>query len=184
MVKCADCGFLTLRDKATGELVEVIDDYRVSGRVPDWAIFRHYHNYPICFVMAYDLMPEVERQALKQIQDNISEWGKYVLELIQKERLCPPDGNNCGFTNYQQGFTPKEHQEMLDEQWKREYEAKREDTDREWRAEQRRLDLGWREEQDEKAERRHRWDLIITGIVATALICGATIAAAFISRNN
>jgi hypothetical protein len=36
MVKCSECGFLTLRYKATGLLVEVNDDYRVSGKVPGY----------------------------------------------------------------------------------------------------------------------------------------------------
>jgi len=79
MVKCADCGFLALRDKTTGLLKEVIDDYRVSGRVPEYIkAYRGYHNYPICFAMAYDLIPEVEDEVLKQMIDKSDDWEKYV----------------------------------------------------------------------------------------------------------
>ena len=117
MVKCADCGFLTLRDKTTGSLVEVNDDYRVSGNVPDYiAAYKEYHNYPICFVMAYDLMPEVEEAAKKQFFDKSDDWGKYVIEVITKERDCKTKCSTLGFAKYQQGFTPKEHLEKINRQ--------------------------------------------------------------------
>ena len=116
MVKCAECGFLALRDKTTGLLLEVNDDYRVSGRVPEYIkAYKEYHNYPICFTMAHDLMPEVEQAAGKQFIDQSDDWGKYVLVVITKERDC------LGFTKYQQGFTPKEHRDMLDRRWERKW---------------------------------------------------------------
>ena len=99
------------------------------------------------------------------------------------------------FIEWKQGSTPKEHQDRLDEQRKLEYQSKRENEDRQWREEQRRLDLEWREkrdaddkkwreDQDKKASKRHRLDLIITGIVATLFISAATIAAAFIAKSH
>ncbi len=99
MVKCSECGFLALRDKTTGLLVEVNDDYRVSGRVPEYiAAYKKYHNYPICFAMAYDLMPEVEQVAQQQFINGSDDWGKYLLVVINNERVCPPCGKSYGFT--------------------------------------------------------------------------------------
>jgi len=116
MVKCADCGFLTLRDKETGLLVEVNDDYRVSGKVPEYILaYENFHNYPICFAMAYDLMPEVERAIVHNKNDD----SKYALDVITSERICPPKRKEIGFVNYQQGFTPKEHREMIDRERQR-----------------------------------------------------------------
>jgi hypothetical protein len=46
------------------------------------------------------------------------------LEEIQTERECP------GFTLWHPGFTPKEHQEMLDQQRLLEWQTEREDSDR------------------------------------------------------
>jgi len=185
MVKCSECGFLALRDKANGLLVEVNDDYRVSGRIPEYITgYKEYHNYPICFVMAYDLMPEVEQAVLKQTIDQSDDWGKYVLEVITRERDCPTKHDKLGFTEYQQGFTPREHREMLDRKWLLDFQAKREQEDKQWREEQRRSDLQWREEQDKKAEKRHRWDLIILGIVVTIIVSFATVASALIQRGS
>ena len=143
MVKCAECGFLTLRDRLSGELIEVPDDYRVSGRVPADVAYRGVHNYPICFVMAWNLFPEVEQAALQQVTDNSSDWGPYVSDIITRDRLCPPNGKELGFTNYQQGFTPKEHLENLDRQRMLQWQAEREEADRSWRERQRREDRKW-----------------------------------------
>jgi hypothetical protein len=115
MAKCSECGFLTLRDKANGLLVEVIDDYRVSGKIPSYIrAFEGQHNWPICFVMAYDLFPEVQQAANKQFFEKADDWSPYVLEVITKERICPRTKNVFGFVKYHQGFTPKEHKEMMD----------------------------------------------------------------------
>ena len=76
MVKCAECGFLTLRDATSGLLVEVDEDYRVSGRVPHFRATRFHHNWPICFTMAWNLFPEVEQASQQQHQDNSYDWGK------------------------------------------------------------------------------------------------------------
>ncbi len=73
---------------------------------------------------------------------------------------------------------------MLDRKWQLEFQAKSEKEDRQWREEQRRKDLEWRNTQEEKATKRHRWDLIILGIVVTLIIAIVTILAAFIKRGS
>lgn len=170
MVKCSECGFLALRDKTTGLLVEANDDYRASGRVPEYiAAYKEYHNYPICFAMAYDLMPEVEQAAQQQFINGSDDWGKYTLGVINKERVCPPHGKSYGFTTWQQGFTPKEHREMLERQWMRQREDKRDADIREWQERQRKSDRRWR---------------IIEGIVFVLLAGGFTVLGALISRGS
>ena len=58
MAKCSECGFLTIRDKKNCLLVEVNDDYRVSGNVPSYLDeYERFYNYPTYFTMAYDLFP-------------------------------------------------------------------------------------------------------------------------------
>ena len=49
---------------------------------------------------------------------------------IQKERSCEY------FTPWQQGFTPKEHREMLNRDWMLNYQKEREESDRKWQAKQ------------------------------------------------
>lgn len=144
MAKCAECGFLTLREKDTGKLREVDADYRVLGRVPPISGYEELHNYPICFAMAWELMPEVEEAAQKQFEDHSDDWGKYVLVVITRERECSAKCGILGFTKYQQGFTPKEHKEMLDRQWMIEREDKRDTDIREWQVRESRSNRKWR----------------------------------------
>jgi hypothetical protein len=71
------------------------------------------------------------------------------LGVIRHERECKK------FTPWQQGFSPKEHAEMLHEQQMRQWQESREDKDREWQAEQAGLDHEWRVEQ---AKQRREWE--------------------------
>jgi len=167
MAKCSECGFLALRDKTTGILVEVNDDYRVSGNIPGYiSAYKEYHNYPICFAMAYDLMPEVEEAAQKQSDGE--DWNKYVLGIITRERDCTANRKTTGFTKYQQGFTPKEHREMLDRERLLQWQEKREEEDRLFRM------------QEGGANRRYR----IAELVLVFLTIVAILSAAFIQRGE
>ncbi|MFC1968596.1 hypothetical protein ACFLVX_04335 [Chloroflexota bacterium] len=162
MVKCAECGFLTIRDITTGHLVEVDDAYRMEGRVREIGAYRGYQKTPICFAMAWNLMPEVEQAAQKQSKDQSDDSEKYVLRAIQKDRICPPEGKELGFTDYQQGFTPKEHREMLDR--------------KEWR--------DWQERQRKEDKRWRLIELIVIGIITVVVAGGFTILGAFIERGS
>jgi hypothetical protein len=113
--------------------------------------------------------------ATKNIKDRDNPFEE-VKAIVQRDNDCKE------FTDWQQGFTPKEHREILDRQRQLDFQVKREKEDKEWRNEQRLKDLEWREEQDKKAEGRHRVDLIVIGIIATIIIAVATILAAFIER--
>ncbi len=176
MVKCSECGFLSAKNMTTRNLEEVEGEFRRSGNSPNGIMsgkeidYPRHKEYPICFVQKYDLIDSFERIS--------GQKPARFLTIINKERECEL------FTKWQQGFTPKDHREMMDRDKMLKWQTEREEVDRKWREDQRKDDLLWRADQEQKASRRHRWDLIIIGIVATLLICGATIAAAFIARGS
>lgn len=94
-VKCIDCGNVCLRNVATRELVEVESDIRQTGDIPPTT----YINVLICFVRAFQLHDELQQEQ--------GVFKNKFLNVINKNRKCPK------FIAWQQGFTPKEHQEMI-----------------------------------------------------------------------
>ena len=131
MAKCSECGFLTCRDVKSGQLLEIIDIYRLSGEVPAITAYRGIFKMPYCFVAAYYLIPEVEKAATSRVTDKIN-WSPFVLQVITKERVCPLHSETIGFIKYQQGFTPKEHREMMDRKFMIELEESRRKNDKKW----------------------------------------------------
>ena len=178
MDKCSECGFLCVRNTRSFSLDEASGDFREKGQVAqvtdEKGANSHYLNeiMPLCFARCAYL-----NKVLKDIKQKSNPFQE-IVNIIHVDISCE------GFTKWQQGFTPKEHRELLDRKWMLDFQVKREDGDRQWRDAQRRDDLSWRADQERKVSSRHRWDLIITGFVATLLICGATIAAAFISKGH
>ncbi len=122
MVKCEGCGFLALRNRLTGELDEVPEDYRSKAEIPrfrrpnmaprvaTWAVwFDHpYSGVPTCSVRAHPLHNEFANKPIAEAS------REEISATLTKERNCSDRGL---FTTWQQGFTPKEHREMLDRQW-------------------------------------------------------------------
>ena len=158
MVKCENCGFLALRNGITGLLDEAPQEYRwrteipklrnpnVTGVQTDLGNFftYPYSGVPICLVRSYPLHNEFASQ------DQATH--KEIFALLQKERNCT---ERDLFTPWQQGFSPREHREMLDNQRLLEFQTKREDN---WQQFQTRLaedNRKWREEQEAQAEVRH-----------------------------
>ena len=108
-VKCANCGFLAVRKIETRELVDAEDETRDNGHL---AVTPHghrpiYDGRLICFVQAFPLIKETGPNPGAPERKTVA----------QKERRCER------FVEWRQGFTPKEHQEMID----RERQQKRED---------------------------------------------------------
>lgn len=167
MVKCAECGYLTVRNVNTYSLDEAGGEFRETG-----AAYSLHERRPVCFQRC-----DLRREIKQAFGTGKNEMG-CVLQVISKERDCNK------FMDWQQGFTPKEHRELSDRKWMLEFQDKREKEDKEWREKQRRMDLDWREDQEKRTEGRHRWDLILTGGIATVAICAATIIAAFIARGK
>jgi hypothetical protein len=130
MVKCSECGFLSARNKETRNLEEIESGFRQSGDIRT----QYYLNIPVCFAMAFNFNEEFKK--LRQLP----KWERkqvalgfigppdedLIKELLNTERNCEY------FTKYQQGFTPKEHREMMDRKTMLEMEEKRKQDDRKW----------------------------------------------------
>ena len=170
MVKCIDCGFLATRDYVTRELAEVDSDFRRSGGPTEMpGSPRHWQDRaPICFVQSVDLQAEVlgdlepdypaGSRSRSQIFDGAP--ADVILELFGRER---PECEEA-FTTWQQGFSPKEHREMLDQKRVLKREDARREEDRRWRADMRKEERAWR-----------ILKLVVFGVVVSAatLIAGA-----------
>ena len=115
MVKCSECGFLAVRSKKDFKLDEASSEYRKSGVIAigydEQGINQHELHFqkPLCFAGVYDLSSEFDKETKGQ-NNTVS-----TLKVITKDRDC----TRC--TDWHQGFTPKEHWEMLDRQWERKW---------------------------------------------------------------
>jgi hypothetical protein len=139
MVKCSECGFLAIRNAETRNLEEVEFKPRQSGDIGKLGVQR-YVLIPVCFAMVANFDEEIEelrkspeytekRNGYGQV--TWPQWSTFVKVVLNKERECE------SFTRWHQGFTPKEHREMLDRQEMLKWQADREDADRKWRTRQR-----------------------------------------------
>lgn len=79
------------------------------------------------------------------------------MQVIQKERECGES-----FTEWQLGFTPKEHREMLDRQEFLKWQARQRNEDKRWRV----------------------IELIVIGVITVVIAGGFTIFGAFIERGS
>lgn len=164
MVKCVNCGFLALRRSWTHELVEAAGPYRDEGQLPSDPQNRSFYSCERVPIRTERRRDFKQRLLLDGIgQDEVTQ--RHVVDALSEDYACDHH------TQWHASFTPKEHREMLDRQWQLDFQAKREDADRVWREGQVAKDEKWREQESGKAERRHRWDLIITaGIVTVVLV--------------
>ena len=101
-VKCADCGYLAVRHRQTRQLLDaelllrergyLLEENPGTGKTV-------YEPHPICFVQKIKFRDKVgaspTEQSLKDAVQNIWECDQ--------------------FTDWKQGFTPKEHREMIQE---------------------------------------------------------------------
>lgn len=137
--RCETCGFLALRNRITGLLDEAPQEYRWRAEIPKFRnpsvkgiqpIMSSFYDYPysgipICLVRAYPLHNEFTNQ------EQATE--KEIFGTLEKERDCADRGL---FTAWKQGFTPKEHREMLDRQLMIEREDRRDKDMRDWQERQ------------------------------------------------
>ena len=161
MAKCSECGYLAVRNIDWRNLVEVELDYRNTGECPkriDYSPPYEIYDVPRCFKQASNLWDEIQN-----LQGSDSEK---IRSVIQKDRPCDE------FTEWHQGFTPREHQEMVDREKQLEWQAGREDKDREWRRE------------ESKENRKWRFREFIVAVVALAVIVLASIIGALIQRGG
>jgi hypothetical protein len=138
MAKCAECGFLSIRDD-TGSLRLVDEKTR-----KDW---NKAHNvgsdpFPICFVMAAPLQSEVGDTCLVV----------KCLAVVGKDRPCQ------SFTPWQIGYSPREHKEMIEaKELARQQEEARE-RERQFQEDRRRNDREWQDARDRLQEERRKSD--------------------------
>ena len=158
MVKCADCGFLAVRHLETRDLREAEGSYRDTGEIPrDLNRPKHlYEEVPLCFERLRIFDPQRCTSAAER------------QEVVQEEI-----GHCVGFTEWHHGFTPKEHRELLD----REYRLRRDEELRQqvWDREDTR-DAAMRRQLGEQ----HRTELLVFGLLATLALTIASIAAAIV----
>ncbi len=127
MVKCAECGFLAIRNTESRELEEAEEIFREKGVVPTTGYLEgqptsRHEPLPLCFAQVCDLKAEFKKA------DKMGSPGYVALDsVIHMERDC------SDFTPWQQGFTPKEHREMLDRQEWRDWQERQRKADRRWR---------------------------------------------------
>lgn len=127
MSKCADCGLLAVRHRKTRELIEADWICRDSWTLPrvDNNPEPIVYQFPVCLA----------RRLTKEHRARMGDGEPHlVLPIIQNEWDCPK------FTAWSQGFTPREHQEMINETELRKIEERRRDDDRRFQASQKRWD--------------------------------------------
>lgn len=151
MARCAECGFLAVRDLQTRELAEVEEGMRMKWELPQilGTSTNRYHEYPLCLVQATNLTrdcgdpyhPDAVRQAL---------W---------MDRRCDQ------YLQWRQGFTPKEHVEMRHAERMEQIAEARKRGDEERAEERRRADQSrqdellarQREREDERDDKQKVW---------------------------
>lgn len=120
MVKCAGCGFLAVRNVETRELDSPAENYRSDGTIPT-SLIKHarllHEERPICLVRS----PAFPYHPSSEAPDT-----PHRKAIVQQEHDCKL------WDEWQIGFTPKEHREMLDRQWMFELEEERRQSDRRW----------------------------------------------------
>lgn len=177
MVKCAKCGFLCYRNLEDRALVEAEANFRETGKVPQpdrpteydigipssFVAGGGFGDIPICFARAADLDSETKLD--KTNQSSIGQHSEgAVLRAITKEREC------AHFTTWYQGFTPKEHREMLDRDNMLIWQRDREESDRVFQA------------REAAENRKWRFREFLVAVIGVAVVVGVSLTAAFIER--
>lgn len=168
-VKCAECGYLAVRHVETRQLLDAEIAFREQGslpsrRSPDWIGIPIYDELPVCFARAVSFRQEIKTPASDERR----------LDCVQKQRNCDK------ITDWHQGFTPKEHREMLLSKEALEIQREEQANDRIWRDTQATKDHEWRKE--EAAWRRK--ELWVMGGIVTFVSVVAQIISAFIERGD
>jgi hypothetical protein len=151
--KCADCGFLAVRNIYSRGLEEAEKTFRDTGAQPTTVthntdgtliIIGSYEDEPLCFMQACNL----KKEFYKPLNSSVP-------IVLHEDRECDE------FTEWQQGSSPKEHREMMDRKEMLKWQADREDADKKWREQQ---------EQKHSTEEWHRYIFVgILGIVAVII---------------
>lgn len=116
-VRCAECGFLSLREIKTRLSVEVEEWYREAESLEELSgVVRA--GYPFCYQGAAHLPSEVSGS----IRDKPSDpevTARAILFVIQDARTC------YAFEQWREGDSPKEHAERRDRERREQVETER-----------------------------------------------------------
>jgi hypothetical protein len=162
MSRCLDCGFLSKRAD-DGRLLEITE-----GTRKEWKLNVLSVPIPFCAKLVVDFGGVGEPAAMSRVH-----------AAVNKERECDK------FTEWMPGFTPKEHAEMVHDEFLLKMQKDQHESDLKWRAEQeRKTQERWQSE-----NRLQKYSLIIIGIVGTvvlaaAQIVGSLIQAGYFKCNN
>jgi len=153
-----------------GVYIEASDMYRQLGDVP----FRNWQQLsyiPLCFVRAYNLreeLAEVDLHGTQMADGGRPEagWTEQLLTVIAGERECEP------LTEWQQGFSPKEHREMLDRDNMLRWQRDREESASAFQA------------REAAENRKWRFRKFLVAVIGVGIVITASLAAAFIERGG
>jgi hypothetical protein len=127
VVKCSDCGYLAARNRDTRELDEVERVFRENGKPPNVTVagrnpYCRQEIMPLCFARSFDFVDLYNKLTSRRanIEDNIA-------TILNEERHCD------SFIEWKQGFTPKEHREMMDRKEMLQWQTEQKKQDRRWR---------------------------------------------------
>ena len=117
-VRCSDCGFLAIRRQNEAQTLYAGEQFRVTGQstAPESIGLES----PVCYSRAVDLGKEARdfRSQFEVAQPSLLDFQSAVLHTVRDERFCDQ------FTPLSLDLSAREHQEMLDRQWKYEQERK------------------------------------------------------------
>ncbi len=179
MAKCETCGFLALRRKSDDALVEANDNYRKTGYTGHYPDLTHpLHLLPLCFARACNLQAELgwgtfsESQAHSAFdaQTTAAAFGypNQVLSVLGNDRpQC--EGK---WVHWEQGFTPKEHREMLDRKEMLKWQKEREESDRAF------------QEKEAAENRKWRFREFVVAVIGVIVLIVITMTAAFVQRGE
>ena len=151
---CSRCGYLSVRDAETFELVEVPPEYRETGVLP-MQLARRAPDRPYCFVQAHDLGAEYDSRKGGSTENHAQANVKK--ELFHAPRECAAAGK---FVNWSLGFTPKEHLQIRVLEDHRIAEQQRAEQSHAWNQERDKVDREFRESQAAQAREWRREDEI------------------------
>jgi hypothetical protein len=144
MVRCTDCGFLcVLKIANSEELTAVPKGVRENWAEPQGSLRGFWSGNAtagVCFVQA---LPEEE---MRQARTGLKESE----HIVNRDREC------ASFMRWQQGFSPKEHLELLQIKKQSEFQEERRRGDLEFQEQVRKDDRAFQEEVREREAERQK----------------------------
>jgi Flp pilus assembly protein TadB len=117
------------------------------------------------------------RKLIENIESQTTWKPEKTLSVLNEERQCDT------FVQWQQGFTPKEHRDMLDRMLVLEREERRDRELRDWQERQEAKAEERHKEQLGETRRMHRRELLVLGVGVTVAIIIITLVGAAIETS-